>query len=97
MNRPGAEELFDEQPWLATNIYTGQGIEDESHAEAPDTGRERADSFDEFMADKQLKDADKATFLDIKAQREKVQHMQENLQHRFYPFNLDDSVKRDSV
>lgn len=63
MGKEGASELFDEYPWLTTNIYTGLQPGDEL------TVRPRADSFETFLIDKQLRDNDKAACQDIKSQR----------------------------
>jgi hypothetical protein len=53
MGKEGASELF-EEPWLTTNIYTGPQPGDEL------TVRHRADSFEAFLEDKQLRDNDKS-------------------------------------
>ena len=86
MNRPGAEEVFTEEPWLTTNIC--QGFMDAYQGDKAQIGptRVRADSFETFISDKQIKDTDKDNYHDIKVQREKVRHMEDNLQQRFYPF-----------
>ena len=44
-----------------------------------------------------MRDNDKVAYQDIKSQRQKIQGMEDNLKHRFYPLHLDDSEKSEEA